>query len=311
MGTERICLRVEIEWPEDPQPAWIELDFLSPPAFTRSPLPVLFCFGGGGVTRDYFDMQGEPAFSFSRALAARGMLVISIDHPGVGGSFTPRNGFEATAAAIARAEAKLVALLLERIAEGTLHPALPTIDEMTAVGVGHSMGAMLVALQQSIIPQYAALGLLCFGTRGLPEVLTDAEKAAAASSDGGRAACAELARARFGAPFVAVVPPRAGSAAAEAVGAVQAPLPAVAAMQSMLPGNIAAEAGGLAVPLFLAAGDRDLTGPPHDIPAAFVGCRDITLLVVADAGHHVFVAEAAPALYARFAQWVFGLEPQA
>jgi len=272
---------------------------------------VLFCFGGGGVTRDYFDMRGEPAFSFGRAMAARGMLVISIDHPGVGGSFIPRDGFEATAIAIAREEAKLVSMLLRRLAEGTLHPALPTLDDITPIGVGHSMGAMLVALQQSIIPQYAALALLCFATRGLPEALSETEKAAASFPDGGRAACADLAKARFGGPFVAVVPPRAGSPSAEAVGAVQAPLPAVAAMQSMLPGNIAPEAATITVPLFLAAGDRDLTGPPHTIPASFRACHDITLLVVADAGHHVFVAAAAPALYSRFAQWVFGLEAPA
>ena len=311
MATERISLRIEIDWPADPQPAWIGLDFLAPPAFTRTPLPVLFCFGGGGVTRDYFDMQGGAAFSFGRAMAARGMLVISIDHPGVGGSFVPRNGFESTADTIARAEAALVGLLLERLAEGTLHPALPLIDEITPIGVGHSMGAMLVALQQTITPQYAALALLCFATRGLPEVLTDAEKAAAAMPDGGRSAYVKLAKARFGGPFVAVVPPRAGSASTEAVGAVQAPMPTVTAMQSMLPGNIAAEAATLAGPLFLVAGDRDITGSPHKTPAAFRACHDITLLVVPDAGHHVFVAAAAPALYARFAQWVFGLEPPA
>jgi pimeloyl-ACP methyl ester carboxylesterase len=56
--------------------------------------------------------------------------------------------------------------------------------------------------------------------------------------------------------------------------------------------------------LFLAAGDRDLTGPPHAIPSAFTGCNDLRLVVVPGAGHHPFVTAGAPRLYACLAEWI-------
>ncbi len=58
------------------------------------------------------------------------------------------------------------------------------------------------------------------------------------------------------------------------------------------------------VPLFMAAGDRDMTGPPHLLPAAAVACPDLTLHVVSGSGHHVFVSPGAPRLYQRLADWL-------
>jgi pimeloyl-ACP methyl ester carboxylesterase len=163
---------------------------------------------------------------------------------------------------------------------------------------------MIVTLQQSFGPLYDAAVLLCFTTRGLPGVLTEEERAIAGSAQGSASEFSRLAQARFREPFPTITPVRGDSPAARALASVAGALAATSAMQSMLPGNVAREAASLTIKLFLAAGDRDLTGPPHAIPAAFSSCNDLRLVVVPGAGHHPFVTEGAPRLYACLAEWI-------
>jgi pimeloyl-ACP methyl ester carboxylesterase len=146
--------------------------------------------------------------------------------------------------------------------------------------------------------------LLGFSTRGLPEVLTDEEKAMAAREVRSDADYRRLAQARFGAGLADINTRMGGSAAlAEAAG----PLLTVSAMQSMLPGNIARQAAAIDVPVFLAVGDRDIAGRPERIPAAFSAAPDVRLHVMKNAGHHPFVAASAGAFYAALADWVASL----
>ena len=79
---------------------------------------------------------------------------------------------------------------------------------------------------------------------------------------------------------------------------------AKAAMQAMAPGNVAAELARITAPVFMAAGDRDMTGPPHLLPAAAAGCSDLALHVVRDSGHHIFVVANAGRLYRRLVDWL-------
>jgi pimeloyl-ACP methyl ester carboxylesterase len=304
----QLTARLDIAWPDDPQPAWIAVDIIAPPGLPEGVVPVLFCLPGGGMTRKYFDLAGD-GFSFARAMASRGMVCVLLDHPGTGDSFVPQDGFGMTADRIARAEAAMVIDMIGRMRAGTLHSGLPALAEILPLGVGHSMGAMLAVLQQASGRPYVALALLCFTTRGLPEVLTEEERSARETPDSGRAACRALAEKRFGVPFVDLQPAHEGSMAAAALSRAAGRMPATAAMQSMLCDNVAAEAAGIDVPLFLAAGDRDITGPPRKIPASFTACEDIDLHVLRDTGHHPFVTDAAAHLYDRFAHWVAGLPP--
>lgn len=307
VGVVLLHVRVEVAWPGDSAGGWLAADIVVPERIGTGRVPVLFCFPGGGMTRTYFDLSGPEEFSFARAMADRGMISVLVDHPGTGESFLPPGGFEVTAATMAQVEAVAVADMVARVRDGSLHAALPAVANVVAVGVGHSMGAMMVTAQQTALRPYRALGLLCFSTRGLPDVLTEAELAAASMPDGGRAACPSLAEVRFGVPFVRVSAPRDGSAAAGALSRAAGRMPATVGMQSMLPGNVAAEAAAIDVPVFLAAGDRDLTGPPEDIPASFSGSGDVTLHVLRQTGHHPFVTDASAGLYARFANWVDAL----
>jgi alpha-beta hydrolase superfamily lysophospholipase len=300
-----VPIRVETE--VGGKPAWISGDVFLPDASAIVRQVVLFCFPGGGVTRRYFDIPGERTFSFVRAMTGFGFICATFDYPGTGESSVPDDGFALDATALADAGLQAVRHVVEQLRQGRMAPTLAPMDDCVHIGVGHSMGAMIVTLQQSVYSPYDAAGLLCFTTRGLPEVLTAEECAAAAGAELSRSDYSRLARARFGLPFPVIAPAHGESSAARALACVAGPLAATSAMQSMLPGNVTKEAAALRIKLFLAAGDRDLTGPPHAIPAAFTGCNDLRLVVVPGAGHHPFVTAGAPRLYECMAEWIDGV----
>jgi len=293
----RLRIAADVFWPESlrPDPA------------------VLFCFPGGGVHRAYFDMRpgGDVSFSLADAMTAQGHIVISVDHLGVGASSRPHDGFALTADVLAAANAQAVSGLAARLRDGTAAPSLAALSAFTPIGLGHSMGAMLVTLQHVAAPFFAGLALLCFATRGLPQYMTDAERENLVRPNLGRDAYPRLAATRFGGdPYPPVARGRAGSAASDAVAEVQAGVLATAAFQSMMPGSIAPEAAALRTKLFLAAGDRDMTGPPHEIPASFPACTDIRLLVVENSGHHPFVSVNRAVLFHRLAAWATELRDE-
>jgi hypothetical protein len=128
-----------------------------------------------------------------------------------------------------------------------------------------------------------------------------------------------LARARFGRPLPVGttgaselllgvdVPPGPRAALAASGGA----LLAVVGLTSMIPGASAAQLAAVAVPVFLGVGDRDITGPPFAIPAAFTAARDITLYVLATSGHNHNVAPTRHALWDRLARWVVSVAASA
>jgi pimeloyl-ACP methyl ester carboxylesterase len=285
-------------------PGWICGDIFLPDELAPIRQVVLFCFPGGGVTRGYFNIPGATSFSFVRAMTARGFVCATFDHPGTGESSVPGDGFALDGAAIAAAGAEAVRYVAKGLRLGRVSASVPPMERCVCIGIGHSMGAMIVTLQQNGELLYDAAALLCFTTRGLPEVLTEEEFEVAAMKEHTAADYARLAQARFGVPFPSIAPARGDSAAAQGLAAVAGALAATSAIQSMLPGNVAREAASLKTKLFLAAGDRDLTGPPHAIPAAFSGCNDLRLVVVPGAGHHPFVTEGAPRLYACMAEWI-------
>ncbi len=53
----------------------------------------------------------------------------------------------------------------------------------------------------------------------------------------------------------------------------------------------------------LALGDRDMAGPPHEVPASYPGSSDITLLVLPATGHAHFLFDSRHHLFDRAATW--------
>ena len=89
----------------------------------------------------------------------------------------------------------------------------------------------------------------------------------------------------------------------EAIKAARDKMLPVTAFMSMLPGNVAPEAAQIEVPLFLALGERDIAGPPHQIPAAFTKSRDLSLHILPETGHSHFLFPARTGLFNRLGGW--------
>lgn len=285
-------------------PLEIAADVFAPQKL-RSPACVMFCLPGGGVSKSYFDL-GAPGegMSFAEAMTARGFIVVTMDHLGAGESSRPGNGFALTSALLARCNAAAMASLCERLRAGTLDPRLAALPDFVSLGVGHSMGALLLILQQVAGRAFKALMLFGFGTSGMPRVLTDEERSMLERPDRGLSELPRLARLRFqGEAYPPIARQEGSSRSSLALAAVQDRVLAVAAVHSMMPGNIKEEIAQIDVPVFLSVGDKDIVGPPLLLPADYASCTDLSLMIVEKCGHHQFVAKSAPYMLARAADW--------
>lgn len=264
----------------------------------------LFCLSGGNMNRRYFDLippdSEDDSFSFARQMARRGFTVITLDYPGLGESDRPADGYALTTDVLVEVCARVRDTVVASLAPG-----------VRTVGVGHSMGAMLTTVQQATTRPHAAIALLGFSTRGLPEYLPPAARGLDHAA--ARAKVVELARAMFVAPYPVIrgggntqlygsetVDPR-GVAAIKRASEHLLPVPA---FQSMLPGNVAPEAARIDVPLFLGIGERDMVGPPQDVAAAFPAARAVHLQMLPATGHSHFLFASRVQLFDALAQWV-------
>lgn len=258
---------------------------------------VVCCFPGGGMNHRYFALGGR--YDMAEHLAAAGIVVLAFDHPGVGDSDAPDDPWTLTPELVADLDAAAVRAALDRFV-----PAEPG----AVVGMGHSMGAMLVVYQQARHRLYDGVALLGYSGRGLPEVLTPDELA-------GAAPIAQLARRRFGVPLPVgetahselLVGPALAPDAAGALDRARAAMLTCCGLTSMIPGSHADQIASLDVPVFLGVAEHDITGPPHDIPRHFTGARDVTLHVLPGAFHNAAVAPRRAEQWDRLADWLRAL----
>lgn len=303
-GEDRLGIAADVHWP----------------TALRDIPRVLFCQPGGALDKAYFNLEledGDNPFNFAAQMTAHGCVVIALDHLGTGASDRPRDGFALTPAVLTAAMANAVAGLCAQLRAGLLDAALPALPEFIAVGVGHSMGAMLTAIQQARHASFAAVALFGFGTRGLPDYLSARARAYIDDAAGAQAHIVELAREKGDDPYPELVI-TAGNArsvygggadrrAVAALARARTNLLAVPGLFSVIPGSTEPDCARIDVPVFLAVGDRDMAGAPHSIPASFSGSREVNLLVLPETGHSHFLFASCALLCARLAHWVDGL----
>lgn len=284
---------------------------------------VLLCLPGGNMNRRYFNLMPpalaavappDAGFSFAARMTARGFLVAALDYLGCGDSDHPADGWTLTPEYLTRANATAVAELLARLREGRVTPELAALPDLPAVGVGHSMGAMMTILLQAYARPFAGLALLGFSTRGMPDYVPEALLERAGDPVAARACLRHFAEKAFGTPYPRLRASADGArlfhsghalpGATAALKPATGPLLALPGMLSMVPGNVAPEAATLDVPLFLAAGDHDIVGLPQAIPAAFPASADLTLTVLPETGHSHFLFAGRGRLYARLTAWL-------
>lgn len=280
-----------------------------------APVTALVCLPGGGMTRRYFDLEVESddTFSFAKEMVARGFVVVLIDHLGVGESTRPADGYAVTAEVVAKANAHVTTQIVDKLRAGSLSPSLPALQDLSTIGVGHSMGAMMTLLQQAQYRQHAAIALLGFSTRGLPEYMSPQVRELAQDPVAIRTQLATFARAMFVQPYPVIKPTgqtggifagkNADPRGAGALKKVTDALLPMCAFLSMVPGNVLPESRQIASPVFLGLGEFDMVGPTHEIPASFPASRDVTLHVIPDTGHSHFLFPSRIELFNRLAAW--------
>ncbi len=276
---------------------------------------VVFCLAGGGCSTGYFDLSvpGDDGYSMADAFVERGAVVVAVDHPGLGASDAVSDLVALTPSRVAACHAVVVEEVVDALARGALG-ARPLPRRPFVVGLGHSMGGLLVTVQQARHRSYDAL--VCAGTsgKGLPEVLT-ADELAVAGPDlpSVEERIRALARLRFAADspvprtqpahgtfFAADVPVRVRRAFADQAVAL---LP-TCGLSSMIPDSAHAERAAIDVPIFVAFGDQDLVVDYAASMAQYRSVTDAALYVLAGSGHCHNQASGRQLLWGRVLDWL-------
>src|SRR5256885_2324060 len=121
----------------------------TPDAMSDPPV-VCFAFPGAGYSRGYytFDMPGAHDGGEAGWHAARGWIVVSIDHLGVGESAIPSEAVPTTFEHIAAANHATVTEMLQLLADGAIADGFPPVRHPTVLGFGQSMGGCFTVVQQ-------------------------------------------------------------------------------------------------------------------------------------------------------------------
>lgn len=286
---------------------------------SRPPV-VLCCLPGGRCSTEYFDLEvpGHPDYSMAEYLASRGYVVVAFDHLGVGASTEVAEIVLVTPKMAGVVNDRAYRFVLDGLATGTLLPELGALAGISAVGVGHSMGGMLLTVQQARHGTFDAVAVLGHGGIGLPEFLTEAERNLADHPPIREEDVVELARARFaGVPLEGTSQPAPGSflardvpkAVRAAYAAQQTAHPFSCGLTSMLPHATDGEKAEIEVPVFLGFGEKDLIRDFMGSAAAYTSSQDITLFVLPGSAHCHNQASLRTVLWDRLAHWSNGVSP--
>ena len=281
------------------EPAHVALTVTAPDELPVGGPPVV-CFAkpGAGYSRGYFTealpgpAPGVAAGAQATWHAARGWIMVAVDHLGVGDSSqhnAEQLGYTPVAAAAQAAETEV----RRKLAAGTLIDGLPPVDDPLTVGIGQSMGGALTIVQQGRFHCYDGIGVLGYsplrthpktepGTAplGLPWVPRDTAPSEGVFTNG-FALSLESAGERTGtmawgfhfddvAPEVVQrdmegYPLRGGNLPAWG----SASVPFTVALWSVTPGGALAEAAAVRTPVLVALGERDVLVDPRGETRAY------------------------------------------
>ena len=271
----------------------------------------LVCLPGGGMRRQFYDLPvpGDDSFSFVKAMCAQGFTCVLVDHPGVGQSDQPEDGFVLTPQLIAQTHAGALRWLWAHV---------PELSGLRSIGVGHSMGAMITLIQQHEHASHAGIVLLGFGFDGLPQYLHPKVQALLDDRDSLNARSVELARKFFRVGYPVIRGGGGGGgiyggdtaerAGIEGIKAVSTHLLAVPAFMSMLPHHWDPMAARIDVPVLVALGDNDLVKAPDNASQVFTHSPAVDVMVLPQTGHSQFLFASRRDLFARIGQWADDLD---
>ena len=275
----------------------------------EGPVPLLFCLPGGSYTKAYWHLEvpGHPGYSFAEHLAAQGLLVVAVDHLGVGESSRHPRAIELTPDVIAAANSAALATVVEQATAGSLVEGLGPIELGPVVGVGHSMGAMLAIFQQSLFTDFDAIAPLGYGVLGAwaeahgigrldYETVIDIARKGLFDNPSAPERNDDMRRHFYWDDVPAEV------IAADELTVTQ--VPGVTGPLSIVPFIAADRAGQITCPVFIGLSERDSTLNAHAEPGGYTASNDVTLFVLGESAHCHNTAGSRHALWDRLARWV-------
>ncbi len=125
---------------------------------------IMFCLPGGGYSKAYFDRQiaGHAAYSFADFMRGQNIVVVTLDHLGLGSSSQPLSADCLTPLVLAEAHHWAVLEIVRRLEDGAVFPQ--GLKSMQKIGVAHSMGGFIAVEQQGAFQTYDALAILGWQT---------------------------------------------------------------------------------------------------------------------------------------------------
>ena len=267
--------------------------------------PAVVCaLNGGTYDWRYFHVQvpGENDYSVAEFLAAAGHIVVLPDHLGIGDSSRVAEPMLANRHVVAAACHGAMEQIFLQLSSGEIAEDLPAISEFDRVGVGHSMGAMQTITQQANHQTYDRIAVLGYTAKGVHLHINGQ----LVSADPGPISEDEppyslpdrqLLRASF---HWEDVP--------EHVLAVDDQLlvevPTTIGKQASTGGIVTGDAAKIAVPVFIALGERDVSPLPHMEPYFYSASRDVQLFILPKSAHCHSFASTRGQLNRRLLRWL-------
>ncbi len=289
---------------------WLAAELIVPDRISAAPL--LVCLPGGGMTRRYFDLpeEQEGEWSMARYLADYfGIAVAVVDHPGVGDSSVPDDPYTLNPRVVAAVDHGALSELVAH--------AMDLFEPTRLIGLGHSMGGLVVAHAQWHHRSFDAVAFLGFGGAGLPEYLTKAELSYADNYERLEPVLAELVRERFGTALVPgsttsseMLNPGTLSEARQILATASGPLLALCGLASMIPGLSNAALASIEVPVFIGLGENDIAGDIGNVAALLTSSGNVTTYVLAGAGHNHSISKNRIELWNALGNWIAALDEQ-
>jgi len=265
---------------------------------------VVMLVPGGGFTRRYYDLEVEGYHDYSAAmqLAGRGWVVVAVDNLGTGDSTIPANGNLVTLDRSAAVLAEVIAQVHSRLQSMDM-PRAEMLLDLPVVGIGHSLGGCIMTLVQGNHVCCDAVGVFGYSCRyivgAVDPVTGERLREREYTGNGYNRTTPSSQRERF---YSAEVP----MDIIEAEEVARVPMPNGVA-EALVPGRTAAAAGRIAVPVLLAFGEHDVSPDPHGEPGFYRRSKDVTLLILDDAGHAHNSAPGRVAFWDRIADWMDGV----
>jgi alpha-beta hydrolase superfamily lysophospholipase len=267
---------------------------------------VFVAFPGGGYGRKYYDIDKVPGYSQAEFHTSRGAIFVACDHLGTGESARV-DFFEATFERLAAANHTASTVILDRLCTGSLIEAIAPVEVEKVVGIGQSMGACVLTVQQGTFKTFDGVALLGWSgihtnfpapgggriTWALPSrsaTLRDAY----AMLHGMELPTLEQYRYAFHwpgdepalvEPDMAQYPPGRNVVRGDdrtPWGSSRSP---AITLFTMTEGVVAVEAAAIDVPVLSACGERDLVPDPWAEPTAYRHSNDVSLFVVPRMAH--------------------------